>query len=130
LNKGKTKFLLFGIGGLTYGIIEILWRGHTHPSMISAGGICFVIFSKIGEKMRNTTLFFKAIVGSFIITFIELIFGVIFNIILKKNVWDYSKMPLNFLGQICALYSFFWFVLSLIGIPFAIFCKRQLKKLN
>ncbi|MBQ9965366.1 MAG: hypothetical protein IJP22_01385 [Clostridia bacterium] len=98
--------------------------------MISAGGICFVIFSKIGEKMRNTTLFFKAIVGSFIITSIELVFGVIFNIILKKNVWDYSKMPLNFLGQICALYSFFWFVLSLIGIPFAIFCKRQLKKLN
>ena len=130
MNKGKTKFLLFGIGGLTYGIIEILWRGHTHPSMISAGGICFVIFSKIGEKMRNTTLFFKAIVGSFIITSIELVFGVIFNIILKKNVWDYSKMPLNFLGQICALYSFFWFVLSLIGIPFAIFCKRQLKKLN
>ena len=124
----KTYFSLFCIGGALYGIIEILWRGHTHPSMISAGGICFVLFSKIGEKLRNTGLFFKALLGSIVITFIELIFGVIFNIILKKNVWDYSKMPMNFLGQICFLYSFFWFLLSLIGIPFANFCKRELKK--
>ena len=130
LNSKKTKILLFGIGGLTYGIIEILWRGHTHPSMISAGGLCFVLFGKIGEKLRNTGLIFKAFIGSAVITIIELIFGLVFNIILKKNVWDYSKMPMNFLGQICALYSFFWFLLSLIGIPFANFCKRQLKKWN
>ncbi len=130
MNNKKTKILLFGIGGILYGIIEILWRGHTHPSMITAGGICFVLFSKIGEKLRNTGLFLKAILGSVVITFIEFIFGVIFNIILKKNVWDYSKMPLNFCGQVCFLYSFFWFLLSLIGIPFANFCKRELKKLK
>ncbi len=128
MNSKKTKILLFGIGGLTYGIIEILWRGHTHPSMISAGGICFVIFGKIGEKLQNTTMFFKALLGSTIITFIELIFGVVFNMILKKNVWDYSKMPFNFQGQICALYSFFWFLLSLVGIPFANFCNNRLQK--
>lgn len=130
MNATKTSALLFGIGGALYGIIEILWRGHTHPSMISAGGICFVLFSKIGEKLQNTGLFFKAFIGSAVITFIELIFGLFFNVILKKNVWDYSKMPFNFFGQICALYSFFWFILSLIGIPFANFCKRELKKLN
>ena len=115
----KTNFLLFSFGALGYGLIEILWRGHTHPSMLTAGGICFVFFSKIGEKIKNSSLFLKVVIGSGFITFIELIFGIIFNIILKKNVWDYSKMPYNFKGQICLLYSFFWGILSLAFIPIA-----------
>ncbi len=115
----KTNFLLFSFGALGYGLIEILWRGHTHPSMLTAGGICFVFFGKIGEKFKNASLFLRAIIGSGFITFIELIFGIIFNIMLKKDVWDYSKLPLNFKGQICLLYSFFWGILSIAFIPLA-----------
>lgn len=118
---------MFPIGALGYGLIEILWRGHTHPSMLTAGGICFVFFSKIGEKLKNANLFTKAVIGSGFVTFIELIFGTVFNIILKKNVWDYSKMPFNFKGQICLLYSFFWGILSLLFIPFAARIKDRLQ---
>ena len=46
----KTNFLLFSFGALGYGLIEILWRGHTHPSMLTAGGICFVYFDKIVKE--------------------------------------------------------------------------------
>ena len=110
---------MFPIGALGYGLIELLWRGRTHPSMLTAGGICFIAFAKIGEKFKNKSMLFKSLIGSGFVTFIELVFGIIFNIILKKNVWDYSKMPLNFKGQICALYSIFWIFLSFIFIPVA-----------
>ncbi len=124
----KPNLILFPIGALGYGLIEILWRGYTHPSMLTLGGICFVFFSKIGEKLRNANLVFKAIVGSTLVTFLELIFGFIFNITLKKNVWDYSRMPFNFKGQICLLYSFFWGILSIIFIPIATVLKDRLQK--
>ncbi len=123
----KENLILFPIGAFGYGLIEILWRGHTHFSMLTAGGICFVFFAKIGEKLKNASLFIKAVIGSGFVTFIELIFGFIFNIILKKNVWDYSKMPFNFKGQICLLYSFFWGILSLFFIPFAVRIKDRLQ---
>lgn len=119
---------MFPIGALGYGLIEILWRGHTHPSMLTAGGICFMFFGKIGEKYKNQSLVKKAVIGSIFITFIELVFGIIFNLLLKKKVWDYSKMPFNFLGQICLLYSVFWGILSLIFIPLATSLKVRLQK--
>ncbi len=118
---------MFGFGALGYGLIEILWRGFTHPSMLTAGGICFVFFAKIGEKMKKANLIIKAITGSIIVTVIEFIFGLIFNIFLHKNVWDYSNMPFNFKGQICLLYSFFWGILSLFFIPFATKVNKRLQ---
>ncbi|MBR4117171.1 MAG: putative ABC transporter permease [Clostridia bacterium] len=124
----RENLLMFPIGALGYGLIEILWRGHTHPSMLTAGGICFVFFGKIGEKYKNQSLVKKAVIGSIFITFIELVFGIIFNLLLKKKVWDYSKMPFNFLGQICLLYSVFWGILSLIFIPLATSLKVRLQK--
>ena len=123
----KANFLMFPIGACGYGLIEILWRGHTHPSMLLAGGTCFVFFAKIGEKFKNSSLLKRAIIGSAFVTAIELIFGIIFNIILKKNVWDYSKLPFNFKGQICLLYSVFWVVLSLLFIPLATTLKVRLQ---
>ena len=33
---------LFIIGGFTYYMIEILWRGYSHWSMFILGGICFL----------------------------------------------------------------------------------------
>ncbi|MBR2447477.1 MAG: hypothetical protein IKB29_00680 [Clostridia bacterium] len=124
----KVNFLMFPIGALGYGLIEILWRGYTHFSMLLAGGICFVTFAKIGEKFKQKTLLARAVIGSAFVTAIELIFGIIFNIILKKDVWDYSKMPFNFKGQICLLYSLFWIVLGLVFIPFSLKVKVRLQK--
>lgn len=125
--KNKIRLMLFSIGAVGYGLLEVIWRGYTHWSMLGAGGICFMFFAKIGEKMKHTSLFLKALIGSGFVTFIELLFGIIFNIILKKNVWDYSKQPLNFGGQICAFYSFLWVIISIFCIPFAGFVSKRLK---
>lgn len=128
LAKLKEKLILFSIGAVGYGTIEVIWRGFTHPSMLTAGGICFCFFASLSEKLKKKSIIVKGVIGSCFITGIELIFGIVFNIILKKNVWDYSKMPLNFCGQICALYSFFWAILSIVFIPFASFVSKKIKK--
>ena len=122
------KIIMFFVGGMGYGLIEILWRGYTHPSMLAAGGICFSFFGYLGEKLKHKSIILRAVVGSGFITFIELIFGIIFNIILKQNVWNYSRRPFNFKGQICLLYSVFWLILSIIFIPLAQKVNRTLQK--
>ncbi len=115
--------MIFSIGACGYGLIELLWRGHTHPSMLGAGGLSFLGLSFIDRIMKSASAVKKAIMGCALITFIEYIFGLVFNIFLKKNVWDYSKQPFNLNGQICLLYSIFWLFLSGLFMPFA-------KKLN
>jgi len=127
MKRIKTHSIFFVIGAIGYGLIEILWRGHTHPSMLTAGGICFTVFGSISRALKKVHLLYKAIIASIFVTFVELIFGIVFNIILKKNVWDYSGIPFNFKGQICLLYSVFWWILGLIFIPVADLLNRRLK---
>lgn len=128
MKKACRDFTVFSIGAIGYGLIEILWRGYTHWSMLTAGGISFLGLSRISNHMKKASLLKKSIVGCGFITTVEYIYGVIFNIILKKNVWDYSKMPLNISGQICALYSFFWIILSMLFIPFADKLQNRLER--
>lgn len=109
--RGVTSFLF---GGLGYGLIEVIWRGKTHPSMVMCGGICFVAIHLVNGKMRKHSIFMRAFVSMLVITAVEFIFGCIVNIGLKLAVWDYSKMRFQLLGQVCLLYSFFWYLLSLI----------------
>lgn len=105
------------IGGFGYCLIEIIYRGRTHYSMFFAGAIVLSTFYFIA-KNTDIPFYLKCISGMIIITAIELIFGIWFNIILEEGVWDYSNMPLNFLGQICVPFSAIWLVLS--GIAFKI----------
>lgn len=115
----KRKTIPFFTGAFGYGLIEVIWRGYTHWSMCLAGGICFCALSKISASLKGKSLLLKAVAGSVFITAIEFIFGLIFNIILKKKIWDYSHMPFNLLGQICLLYSVFWVILCIFFIPLA-----------
>lgn len=105
----------------------MLWRGKTHWSMLCAGGISFLGLSKISEKFKKSCLFVKAVVGCVLITCVEFIFGIFFNVILKRKVWDYSHMPFNICGQVCALYSLFWLILSILFIPISDFIKKKMR---
>lgn len=105
------------IGGFGYCLIEIIWRGRTHYSMFFAGAIVLSTFYYISKNMQMPFLM-KCLLGMVIITGIELVLGVWFNIWLKEGVWDYSNVPLNFMGQICVPFSLAWFFLS--GITFKV----------
>ena len=48
----------------------------------------------------------QSILGAIIITIFEFIVGVIVNIILKWNVWNYATVPFNIMGQICLPFFF------------------------
>lgn len=106
-------FFLFSFGGIIYVIIELLWRGYSHWSMFILGGLCFVLLGLINKKYNwDTPLVIQMLLGAFIITILEFIAGCILNLYLNLNVWDYSDMPLNILGQICLPYMILWFLLS------------------
>ena len=112
------KYLfLFLVGGLIYCGIEMLWRGHTHWTMLIVGGLCFLFCGSINELFdMDMPIWIQMLICAAGITVIEFIAGIILNIILQLNVWDYSNQPFNILGQICLLYSFLWFLLSLLAI--------------
>ncbi len=105
--------LRFLFGAIGYGLIELLWRGRTHPTMLLAGGVCFCLYYKLCEDAENMPLCAKCALGAILITSVELIFGTVFNVWLSMNVWDYSKMPLHFYGQICLPFYLLWFLLCL-----------------
>ena len=113
LKSIKQSFLIFSVGGVGYGLLEILWRGYTHPTMAFVGGLCFLLIILINRRFTRKPLTFRAILCSCAISLVELISGFIINIILKLDVWDYSNRFFNIFGQICLLYSVLWFFLSL-----------------
>jgi uncharacterized membrane protein len=85
--------------------------------MLVAGGICFILIGLLNEAFpRRISLISQMVLSAVIVTIIELIVGLIVNVGLGLNVWNYSNMPYNFMGQICLLYFNIWFVLSLAAI--------------
>ena len=115
MNFEKT-LLLFCIGGLGYGFIEILFRGHTHWSMIITGGSAFLCLYIINNSFDKTSIYKKALVGALIITILELTVGLVVNKIFNLNVWDYTNTPVNFLGIISLPFCICWYIFSLISL--------------
>lgn len=111
---------LFFFGGFVYGLIEIFWRGYTHWSMVLTGGAVLLLLLTVSRAMKGVPLLITVLIDSFVITLIELTVGCVFNLWLNLNVWDYSTRPFHFLGQICPLYSFYWFILC---IPIHFLCR-------
>ncbi len=101
--------LLFG--GVGYGLLELLWRGYTHPSMVLTGGICFMGILFLNRKLLKLPLLLRGAVCALLVTAVEFVVGLVVNRILHLNVWDYSWARYHVMGQICTEYSFFWFLL-------------------
>ena len=117
LNTILKYFTLFLIGGIAYYFIEIVYRGYSHFSMVIVGGLCFILIGSINEfSNKEITLLIQMLISVFIVDIIELISGIIINRILLLNVWDYSQLRFNFLGQISLNSSIAWFFLSFFAI--------------
>lgn len=117
LNQTLKLAILALIGGTAYVLIELVWRGHSHISMFALGALCFVLLGGINEFIPwDLGLVWQMLIGAAVVTALEFIVGVIVNIWLGLGVWDYSNLPLNFMGQICLLFSLAWVALSGIAI--------------
>lgn len=109
---GKS-LILFGIGGFLYYLIECLWRGYSHRTMCIVGGICFLLIGSINEVFDwDMPIIHQMFYSSLMITIVEFFAGLLLNVILNLNIWDYSNMKFNLMGQICLMYSILWFFLS------------------
>ena len=111
------QMILALIGGTIYVLIEMMWRGYSHVSMFLLGSICFIFLGSLNESFSwDLGMIWQMFMGANFITVCELITGIIVNIWLKLEVWDYSGLPFNFMGQICLAYYGAWVFLSGIGI--------------
>jgi len=111
------SLILFLIGGLIYMFIEIAFRGYSHWTMFILGGICFLFLDGINNYISwNIPLWLQSLIGAIVITTLEFITGCIVNLWLGWNIWNYSDLSLNFLGQICLWFFFLWYLLSPVGI--------------
>ena len=61
---------------------------------------------------RKVNVFFQSILATLTILAVELISGIILNIVLKLDIWSYKGWFLNVLGQIAFWPAMLWFVSS------------------
>lgn len=116
----KNYTVVFLFGGSLYCVMELLWRGRTHPSMALCGGLCFSAIYLINDKLRGSNFFKQAFISCIFITTMELVFGFVVNLLMGLDVWDYSRLSYNLLGQICLPFSVIWFLLSM---PALLLCR-------
>lgn len=113
--KLKTGIIVFMFGGFTYGTLEILWRGFTHPAMLALGGVCFFVVYCFEKKLKNKIILpIRSLYYALMITAAEFGCGLLLNVYLGLNVWDYSVLPYNFMGQICLGFFLLWYVLAIV----------------
>lgn len=117
MRKFIKPLILIGIGGLTYTIVELLYRGYSHWTMFIVGGLCGYFIGLVNEVFPwEMPIWKQSLIGSGIVTVIEFISGCVINLWLGWNVWDYSNLPFNILGQVSLLFCFFWMILAMFWI--------------
>ena len=112
----KYAFLAW-FGGSTYCTLEVIWRGYSHWTMLVLAAVVFIIVGLLNEVWSwQTSLALQVAAGMALATALEFITGCIVNLWLGWDVWDYSDMPGNLMGQICPQYTLLWAALVLVAI--------------
>lgn len=122
----KKESILFLTGSCAYPTLEMAWRGYTHYSMALAGGICLCLIDRVCcGVLEGKSLLTRCMAGAGVITSVEMAAGLIVNRALDLHIWDYSKMPLNIMGQVCLPYSILWCGLTLPAMALCQLCRRN-----
>ena len=105
--------ILFFVGYFLYMGIEYLWRGYSHWTMGCLGGSMLIIIGGINEWFPWEMPIWKQMgIGAIVITIVEFVAGIVLNLWLNLEIWNYSSLPLNIMGQICLPFTIAWFFLS------------------
>ncbi|MCD7826551.1 MAG: putative ABC transporter permease [Clostridiaceae bacterium] len=113
MSQFQAYTIMFFMGGFLYCSIEVLARGYSHISMFLAGAVCFLLVGVVEAVLGSSaSVISQMFFCGLMITFVELIIGLVVNRYMHLNVWDYSGQQYNFMGQICLLYSNLWILLS------------------
>lgn len=120
--------IVFCTGSIMYCLIEIIFRERTHWTMFLTGGLVFCALYFLNLALKTRSLVLRGLIGCLIITIAEFFVGVVANLIFHLNVWDYSSLPGNILGQVCPRFSLCWFFLSVAAVYVTIFYHWELNK--
>ena len=105
-----------GLGGSVYYGVEVLFRGFSHWSMFLLGGLCLIFCTKQGQWTHWMDPLWKQMLRCMVfITSCEFTTGLLVNKVFHWQIWDYSEMPGQLLGQICIPFSLIFGFLSLFG---------------
>lgn len=115
--------LLWVWTGTLYFFIEVAWKtANGRPDTISWTMLLLAIFLAVplercgAEVPWNMPLIIQAIICTCAITAAEFCAGCVLNLWLRLDIWDYSNMAWNVLGQICPQFIAAWFILSIFAI--------------
>lgn len=116
--KSFLKYLfLFWFGGSFYITLEVIYRSRSHWSMGILAGLVFIAIGALNNLWGwDVSLIIQTLAGTAIATIGEFVTGCIVNLWLGWNVWDYSNIPYNLLGQICPQFIALWVPISLLAI--------------
>lgn len=118
------SMLLWSWGGTVYFLLEVVFktlRGEPEQiswTMLVLAMLLTVAVERCGYQLPwEVPLWLQALACAALVTAVELAAGVILNIWLGLNIWDYSHLPFNLWGQICPQFSAVWWFLCLVFIP-------------
>ena len=119
--KYRQVFILWVILGVAYLALEVLWSGSSHPAMLLVGGLCGVLIGTVNQipAFYKTPIIIQSLLGAIIVLAVEFVSGCILNLWLGLDIWDYSNLRGNIMGQICPQYGLLWLLL----VPFAIWAE-------
>lgn len=108
-------FLLFGT---IYYIIEVLYRGYSDISMFILAGFLSIFIGGLNELFSyEMPLQLQAFISMIFATVAEGITGILLNVVLKLEIWDYSNLPGTFFcGQCNVFFCAAWLILSVVCI--------------
>ena len=58
------RFVTFCLGAAGYGLLEYLYRGRTHWTMLLAGGAALVLLRGLNRRMAGAPLVLRALAGA------------------------------------------------------------------
>ncbi|MGN0131484.1 MAG: hypothetical protein ACI4AA_03480 [Lachnospiraceae bacterium] len=114
--------MLFVLCGYIYCFIELIYRGYTHYSMFLLSGFLGVYCINLPDHLyiHKPDYILRVLISTVLCTLGEGITGLIVNVKLGLNVWDYSDLPFTFFwGQCNAFFVLAWaLIIGLAGIFF------------
>lgn len=118
------SMLLWSWGGTVYFLLEVAFktlRGEQEQiswTMLVVAMLLTVAVERCGYQLPwEVPLWLQALACALLVTAVELVSGLILNVWLGLDIWDYSHLPFNLWGQICPQFAAMWWLLCLVFIP-------------
>lgn len=120
MRKAVLSVLLWTWAGAVYFFLEVAWKTlWGEPESISWTMFLLAILLAVplerfgAELPWEMPLALQALICGTAITGAELAAGLVLNVWLRMDVWDYSHMQGNLWGQVCPQFWALWCVLSI-----------------